>query len=156
QWLQRAKLRDAVLLFAALTLQSLSSAYFLYAVLLLACPCVLASAWHHRATLDRRRVAGLALTGGAATAVVSALMWPSLILRAQGLMTSYDEGHSAFGLIPEFARLFLTRFLFDWGIGWIGWALVLVGLLARGVPARWPKRLALLLVAVGCLFALGP
>ena len=156
QWLRHARWRYALLLFVALTLQALSSAYFLYAVFLMVCPCVVASAWHHRATLDRRRVVGLLAAGVAATAAVTALMWPFLVLRAQGLVTSYDDEHGAFGLIPVFAKIFLMKVLFEWGIGWIGWALVVVGLLARGVPARWPKRLALLLVVVGCVASLGP
>jgi len=156
QWLRRAELRHALLLFVALTLQSLSSAYFLYAVFLMVCPFVAAAAWHHRAVLDRRRVVGLIVAGLAATGVVTAFMWPYLVLRAQGLMISYDEGHTAFGLIPLFARLFLIKVLFPWGIGWIGCALAVIGLLAREPTARWPKRLALVLVVVGCLSALGP
>ena len=156
QWLRHARWRHALLLSVALALQSLSSAYFLYAVFLMVCPVVVASAWHHRATLDRRRIVGLVLAGAAATAVVTAFMWPFLVLRAQGLMTSYDDEHTAFGLIPAFANIFLINVLWRWGIGWIGYALVVVGLLARGAATRWPKRLALLLVVVGCVSALGP
>ena len=157
QWLRRAELRHALLLFCALTLQSLSSAYLLYAVMLMTCPFVVVAAWHHRALLDRRRIVGLLVVALGALAVVAATMWPYLILRAQGLMTSYGEDRTALGLIPYFARVYLTRVLFQQGMGWFGYLLVLVGLLsARAAAARWARTVGVLLALVGCVAALGP
>lgn len=157
RWLERARVRSAVLLAAAIVWQSLCSAYFLYAVLVLLLTWLPASLWHHRARLDRRRLAGLAIAGGIAAAVVVALMWPYLILRAQGLVTTYDDTHSALGLIPAFARIHLQRFLLAAGPGPVALALAAAGvLLARTGERRWAKRGALLLIVVGCGAALGP
>jgi hypothetical protein len=156
QWLRRAQVRFLLVLFVALTLQCASSAYLLYAVFLMVCPFVLAAAWQHRATLDRRGLLGLAVAGVASAAAVAALMWPYLLLRDQGLVPSYDDDHTSLGLMPYFAKKFLLRTLFDEGIGWIGYGLVVVALLWRGRAARWPKRAALLLVVVGCVASLGP
>lgn len=157
QWLRRAQLRYLLLLFVALTLQALSSAYLLYALFLMVCPFAVAALWHHRARLDRRRAVGLAVAGLAAAGAVGALMWPYLLLRDFGLVPSYDDQHTALGLMPYFARRAVVRSLFECGIGWVGWTLAVAGLLlGRGRTAPWPRRVALLLVVVGTVASFGP
>lgn len=157
QWLRRARARSAVLLVAAIVWQAMCSAYFLYAVLIQLLVWVPASLWHHRARLDRRRIVGLAGAGAIAASAVVALMWPYLVLRAQGLVPAYDDDGGALGLLPVLAREQLRRFLLDVGPGPIAVLLALLGLaLARDGEQRWAKRAALLLVVTGCVAALGP
>lgn len=157
QWLRRARLRSAVLLVVAIVWQSMSSAYFLYAVLILLLAWLPATLWHHRTGLDRRRLAGLVAAGGIAAGIVTGLMWPYLILRRQGLVPAYDDAKTALGLVPVFARDHLLHRLVDVGPSPVAVVLAVAGLpLARGGERGWAKRAALLLFAVGCIAALGP
>ncbi|MBY0278002.1 hypothetical protein K2Z84_21935 [Candidatus Binatia bacterium] len=157
QWLRHARTRSAVLLVCAIVWQSMCSAYFLYGVLTLLLVLVPASLWHHRARLDRRRILGLGAAGAAAAGFVVALMWPYLVLRAQGLMAAYDDQTESAGLVPFIARKQLQGELFVLGPNAVAWVLAAVGVLLpeRG-ELRWAKRAALLLVVTGCVAALGP
>lgn len=157
QWLRHARTRSAVLLVGAIVWQSMCSVYFLYATLILLLVLVPASLWHHRARLDRRRILGLGAAGVAAAGGVVALMWPYLLLRAQGLMTAYDDQTESAGLVPYVARRQLQSELFLFGPSVVAWLLAALGVLlpARG-ELRWAKRASLLLVVTGCVAALGP
>lgn len=157
RWLRHARVRSLVLLVAAIVWQSTCSAYLLYAVLILLLCWLPASLWHHRARLDRRRLLGLATSGALAAVVVGTLMWPYVVLRSQGLMTTYDDDRTALGLVPVLARESLRTFLLEKALSPVGWLLAGLGtLVAARDGRRWAKRGALLLVLVGCVAALGP
>jgi hypothetical protein len=157
RWLRHGRVRSAVLLVTAIVWQAMCSAYLLYAVLILLLCWLPASLWHHRARVDRRRLLGLAASGALAAALVGAMMWPYLVLRTQGLMTTYDDDRVAMGLVPVLAREALRTFVLDKAMSPIGWILAAVGALAAARDERrWVKRGALLLVTVGCVAALGP
>lgn len=157
QWLRHARARSAILLVVAIVWQSMCSGYMIYGVLILLLVWVPASLWHHRARLDRRRLVGLAMAGAVAGGLVIALMWPYLVLRAQGLITAYDDEIESGGLVPSVARRQLRTELFLFGPRPLGWLLAAVAVL---LPARdeqrWLKRGALLLIVTGCIASLGP
>ena len=157
RWLLWARLRDGALLALALLLQMLSSVYLMYAV---AFVCAVAGPFailQHRERLDRRRIAGLGLVGVVVAGALVPVMLPYVRLRELGLVPEYDTAHPPLGLIPSFTRLQLERYLWKGGVGWLGYALALLGVSPGGTRSeRFLRRLAVALVLLGVFLSLGP
>ncbi|MEW6273332.1 MAG: hypothetical protein AB1689_28980 [Thermodesulfobacteriota bacterium] len=156
-WLRDARPRDAALLALALLLQALSSVYLMYAVLFVSVVAAPLAALQHRQRIDRRRVIGLAVVAGVVGVVLLLVMQPYLTLRELGLVPQYGDDRQPVGLIPAYARLHLEHYLLAGGVGWLGYALALLGVLPGG-PARgrFLLRVGVALAATGLFLALGP
>lgn len=158
RWFESARKRHAVLLAAALALQSLSSLYLTYALAVVYTPWLLIELWHWRARLDRRRIVGLATVAGVVGAVLIGASIPYLVLRQSGVIPSYtDDGtETPVGLVPYFANEAVWRYLTKQGVGSLGYSIALIGL---APPWRGHRRLVLvglLLSLLGTLLAFGP
>ncbi|MBM4244923.1 MAG: hypothetical protein FJ148_14095 [Deltaproteobacteria bacterium] len=156
-WLDAARARHAVLLALALLLQCPSSVCLLYATMFLGVAAGPLLLLEHRARLDRRRIAGLALVLTVVGAVLVVSMLPYLTLRSYGLVPDYDDELVPLGLIPIYARLHLDQYLARGGVGLLGYVLALVAIVPGGALGwRRVRRLGAALVVVGVVAALGP
>lgn len=155
RWLERARVRDAVLLAIALFLQATTSAYLGFALAFAygtALPFLVAGAWRE---LDRRRVVGLAAAIGAALAGAALLALPYLWLKELGLVPEYDEaGSEPLGLVMAAGRL--QAYLVYGGVGAIGYALGALALLPSWKGRARVLLLGVALVAVGMVVSAGP
>ncbi|HYC24291.1 MAG TPA: hypothetical protein VEI94_16395 [Candidatus Bathyarchaeia archaeon] len=157
RWLEARRPRDAVALALAMILQALSSYYLAYALGLMYAPYLLAALWRWRRRVDARRLAGLAAVGAALGAVVVCTSLPYLKLRALGLIPEYGEsGTQSLGLMPAFGGRKVWEYFSTDAVGPVGYLLALVALLPPWRGGRWPRAIAVLLVVVGTLLALGP
>lgn len=153
--------RDVLLLSVALTLQALSSVYFLYAVFFMCLSLVpLFIVWNRYVRDIVSHTFATILAFAISSVVVALVMIPYLRLRSYGLVPSYDSQQTSLGLIPLFSRIALVDYLTKYSLGWAGYALAVVGLISR-VPNSdrqlWRFRsLSLILVVTGCLASFGP
>lgn len=155
RWLERARARDAWLLGAALLLQALSSVYLAFALGLLYGPYLLLAAWRWRRRLDGRRVRGLAAALAALAVGMAVTSVPYVRLAALGVIPSYGSGEYGPTLGVVFARGVVWDYLTTTGVGPVGYALVLIGLLPPWRRRRWPVALSVVAVVVGILVACG-
>lgn len=95
RWLDQARARWAVLLCLALFLQATSSFYLGYALAIAYGTYLLVTLVGRRASLDVRRLTGLALAGALAVLAAGALALPYLTLRDAGIVPSYDPARDA-------------------------------------------------------------
>ena len=125
RWLERARARDAALLAASIALQTLSSFYLAYALVLMLVAYVPAALWRWRRTLDLRRVVGLGLAGVAGLVPMGLTGLPYLELRSLGLIPTYKggDGKGSLFLIPYFAGKLVGDYLSTKGIGVVGYAM---------------------------------
>ena len=157
RWLASAQARDAALLAGALLLQTLSSTYLAYVSVLAYGPYLAIALWRWRGRLDRRRVAGLALTGGFVLATMLVMSLPYLELRRLGLIPSYgEEGETPIGLLPYFASLPVWSYLQEQGVGRVGYTLALLAVLPPWRRLRYPRLIGALTAVVGTVAAFGP
>lgn len=157
KWLAYARRRDAALLALALLLQSLSSAYLMYAAFFLCLTAFPLATFEHRRQLDRRRIGGLVAIAVIVGGVLLVVMAPYWTLRQYGLVPAYDPEHPPPGLVPALTWKQLAHYLREEGVGWLGYALALVGALPGRTRSDRPlRRTGVAIVAVGLLVSLGP
>jgi len=156
RWLDQARARWAILLCIALFLQATSSFYLGYALAIAYGTYLLVTLVGRRASLDVRRLTGLALAGGIAVLAAGALALPYLALRDVGIVPSYDPARDApAGFSTARGQI---HGLFVQG----GTAKVMVGaLVALALLPPWRGRLRAVvtgaaLVTAGLLLASGP
>lgn len=156
-WLERARTGSALLLAAALVLQTLSSVYLAYATMLLGIAVGPLLLVEHRRRLDRRRLVGLGIVLAIVGIVLVVSMLPYLRLHAYGLVPDYDGELVPYGLIPTLTRAHLGEYLERGAVGRLGFALALAGALpGGGASYRRVRRVGVALVLVGIVSALGP
>lgn len=155
RWLEAARRHDALALGAVLALQALSSIYLAWALALVWVTALAGSLWTWCATLDRRRLAGLALAGGGALAVFALASVPYAELRRLGTVAEYTDEFAYLG-VASMATPAVRRYLGGDGVGPIGIALALVALVPPWRGPRAPRVVALVLVGLGLFAAIGP
>ena len=158
RWLETARRRDVVLLALALILQALSSFYLAYALVLAYGPFLLVALWHWRSRLDRRRLVGLGIAVSVVAVVMIMVSLPYLRLRQLGVIPSYggEDDAPSLGLIPFIATAQVRKYLYERGIGPVGYLLALVAVLPPWRGRRDPWLAGVLVAAVGTLAAFGP
>ena len=128
RWLERARLRDAVALAVFVALQLLASFYLGYALVLMYGAYLPVALWRWRATLDRRRVLGLALAlvAGGVPAILASM--PYLRQQRLGLVPSGESPMVALALESFVTRGRVQRYLTQLGVGPAGYALAAIAL----------------------------
>jgi hypothetical protein len=153
RWLDAGRRRDLLLLIVTLTLQLLSGYYVAYASLIAWGAFLAVTLLRRRTTVDTHRVAGVALAGFVALAVIAIVSLPYLRLRTLGLIPIYDRD-SPIPVGVSAARSMFGHYLREGGVGAVGYALAAVGALAPRHGA--PRAIGLALVVAGALVAIGP
>jgi hypothetical protein len=158
RWLDDGRARDLVGLAVFFALQTLTSFYIAYAVVLGLGAYLPVALWHRRRSLDRRRFLGLAACLLIASLPVALTGIPYLKLRALGLVPSYGSADApiAMGLIPYFGTRRALSILLQDGVPTVGYALAAVALLPPWRDRRWPTALGVLLAAAGVFLSFGP
>jgi hypothetical protein len=153
RWLDGRRKSDLAWLTLALVLQVLSSFYLAYALLVMYAPYVVLALCRRWRRLDWQRIAGLAVAGGTATAVLLLVSLPYLTLRSLGVIP-YSASGIPFGLLPLFSAHAVGTYLREQGVGWVGYGLALLAVLPMG-NRRWPALLGVVVALAGTVAALG-
>lgn len=157
RWLEAAKARHAVGIGLAIGLQLLCSFYLAYAAALAYGLYLVLALGRVRASLDRRRVTGLALALGCAALPFLASAIPYLTLRQWGLIPDYAaSGGEPPGLEPSMTRSHVAEHLMGRGLGLAGSLLAIVALVPPWRGGSWPRILALSIGMLGLLLGFGP
>ncbi|HYV57780.1 MAG TPA: hypothetical protein VE911_09545, partial [Candidatus Nitrosopolaris sp.] len=121
-------------------------------------PFLLVALWHWRSRLDRRRLVGLGIAVSVVAVVMIMVSLPYLRLRQLGVIPSYggEDDAPSLGLIPFIATAQVRKYLYERGIGPVGYLLALVAVLPPWRGRRDPWLAGVLVAAVGTLAAFGP
>lgn len=156
RWLERARRRDALGLAVVVGLQLLCSFYLAYAIVLFYAAYLPLALWRWRESLDRRRLAGLALALGAAGVPMLLTSLPYLELQRLGLVPSGKSPMVDLALEPFVTMGRVRNYLTAGAVGAAGYALGLLALVLGWRGGAYPRVLGVVACAVGLFLAAGP
>ena len=155
RWLESGRVREAVLLAAALALHLLSSFYLAYMLVLVYAPALLVLLWWRRPHWPR--VAGLGVALALPAALFLATAVPYLRFQRLGIIPRFDPAvdEMPIGLVPYFGHATVWAYLEREGVGPGGYLLAAVGLLVPRRALRLPRLVGLAIAVVGLVCSFG-
>lgn len=160
RWLDTRRRRDLAVVTIALVIQTLTSVYLAYAVLVL-WAAQLGVAASTRPHLGRSEWLGILFAGATTLVIFGIACIPYLRLRVLGVIPAFGSSPAQYtltemGLRPYFAASAVAKFFEAQSVGWVGGVLVVVGLLQRDSVMRRAAILGAIVALVGTVLAFGP